>query len=44
MSQSGSTAHYKPLSQDVLDSIIQTAQGDVRNAVINFHFASQKSE
>lgn len=44
MSQAGSTAHYKPLSQDTLDSIVLTAQGDVRNAVINLHFASQKSE
>lgn len=43
MSKSGSSEHYKPLSQGVLDSIILTSQGDVRNAVINFHFASQKS-
>lgn len=43
ISKPGTSEHYKPLSQDVLDSIILTSEGDVRNAVINFHYASQKS-
>ena len=34
--------YYKPPNQDTSDSICMSAQGDIRNAVINIHFASLK--
>lgn len=34
---------YKTATNDLIDSIVANANGDVRNAVINFHFALQKS-
>lgn len=33
---------YKSPSPDVIDSIIISAQGDIRNALINLHFSSLK--
>lgn len=33
---------YKLPTSDLIESIILTSQGDIRNAVINLHFASQK--
>ena len=34
---------YQSPSQEIIDSIIESAQGDLRNATINLHFASLKS-
>lgn len=33
---------YKSPSQDIIESIIVSAQGDIRNALINLHFSSLK--
>lgn len=33
---------YKELQTDILDSIILTCKGDIRNAIINLHLISQK--
>lgn len=33
---------YKSPSPDIIDSIIISAQGDIRNALINLHFSSLK--
>lgn len=43
MSTTGFTSFYKQPSTELVDSIIFTSNGDIRNAVINLHFASQKS-
>lgn len=37
------SSQYKQITSDQIDSIILTSQGDIRNAMINLHFASQKS-
>lgn len=42
MSQPGYSKFYKQPSQDMIDSIIFASQGDIRSAVLNLHFASQK--
>lgn len=44
MKQTGFQNYYKEPSSDVIDSIVLSSQGDLRNAVINLHFASQKSK
>lgn len=44
MKQSGFQKYYNQPSVDVVDSIVLSSQGDLRNAVINLHFASQKSK
>lgn len=36
------TKVYRPPTTNLLDSIIVSAQGDVRNALINLHFSSLK--
>lgn len=33
---------YKSPSSDIIESIIVSAQGDIRNALINLHFSSLK--
>lgn len=33
---------YKPVSQDIVDTINLSSQGDLRNAIINLHFSSLK--
>lgn len=38
------TDTYKVPSETVIDSIIFAAQGDIRNALINLHFASLKGK
>lgn len=43
MSTAGFSSFYKQPSNELIDSIIFTSNGDIRNAVINLHFASQKS-
>lgn len=43
MSTTGFSNFYKPPSTELVESIIFTSNGDIRNAVINLHFASQKS-
>lgn len=43
MSQPGFQQYYTEPTQDTIDSIVLSSQGDVRSAVINLHFASQKS-
>lgn len=42
MSHKSMNAFYKLPTADLIESIILTSQGDIRNAVINLHFASQK--
>ena len=37
-------AIYKTPSAEVVDSIVVSAQGDIRNALMNFHFSSLKGE
>lgn len=43
MSQPGYDQYYIEPSQDTIDSIVLSSQGDMRSAVINLHFTSQKS-
>lgn len=35
---------YTTVAADVVDSIVLSSQGDLRNAMINMHMAAQKSE
>lgn len=44
MAQPGFQAYYTEPSKDTIDSIVLSSQGDIRSAVINLHFASQKSK
>ncbi|XP_062552169.1 cell cycle checkpoint protein RAD17-like [Armigeres subalbatus] len=37
------TQHYRMPSQDMIDSIILSSQGDLRSATLNVHFASLKN-
>lgn len=43
MGQPGFKPYYIEPSKDTIDSIVLSSQGDIRSAVINLHFASQKS-
>lgn len=43
MDQPGFKSYYIEPSKDTIDSIVLSSQGDIRSAVINLHFASQKS-
>ncbi|XP_031625363.1 cell cycle checkpoint protein RAD17 [Contarinia nasturtii] len=43
MGQPGFKVYYSEPSKDQIDSIVLSAQGDIRSAVINLHFASQKN-
>lgn len=43
MGQPGFKEYYDEPSKDLIESIVLSAQGDIRSAVINLHFASQKS-
>lgn len=43
MAQPGFQQYYTEPSQDTIDSIVLSSQGDLRSAVINLHFTSQKS-
>lgn len=43
MSQPGFKVYYTEPAKDVVESIVLSSQGDIRSAVINLHFASQKS-
>lgn len=43
MQQPGFQHHYIEPSAETIDSIVLSSQGDLRSAVINLHFASQKS-
>lgn len=43
MSTNGFSSFYKQPSTELVESIIFTSNGDIRNAVINLHFTSQKS-
>lgn len=43
MAQPGFQQYYTEPNQDTIDSIVLSSQGDLRSAVINLHFASQKS-
>lgn len=36
--------YYKQPTNDLIDNLLLTSKGDIRNAVINLHFASQKSK
>lgn len=44
MSQTGFQKYYTEPNKEIIDSIVLTSQGDIRSAVINLHFASQKSK
>lgn len=44
MSQPGYSNYYKSPTTEVLESVMLAAQGDIRSAVINLHFATQKSK
>lgn len=44
MNQPGFQAYYTEPNKDTVDSIVLSSQGDIRSAVINLHFASQKSK
>lgn len=44
MSQPGFQKYYTEPNKDTIDSIVLSSQGDIRNAVINLHFASQKGK
>ncbi|XP_055600246.1 cell cycle checkpoint protein RAD17 [Uranotaenia lowii] len=39
----GMAQHYRVPSQDVIESIVLSSQGDLRNATLNMHFASLKN-
>lgn len=43
MSQPGFQQYYTEPNKDIINSIVLSSQGDLRSAVINLHFASQKS-
>lgn len=43
MNQPGFKVYYTEPSKDTIDTIVLSSQGDIRSAVINLHFASQKS-
>lgn len=42
MAQEELKNYYKPVSQDIVDTIGLSSQGDLRNAIINLHFSSLK--
>lgn len=42
MGQEGFKKYYTEPSKEMIDSIVLSSQGDIRSAVINLHFASQK--
>lgn len=42
MAQEKLRDYYKPVSQDIVDTIGLSSQGDLRNAIINLHFSSLK--
>lgn len=42
MAQPAFARHYRTVAADELDSIVLTAQGDLRNAMINMHMLAQK--
>lgn len=44
MTQPAFRQHYKTVASDAVDSIVLTAQGDLRNAMITMHMAAQKGE
>ena len=44
MGQNGFKKYYTEPSKDTIESIVLSSQGDIRSAVINLHFASQKSK
>lgn len=44
MAEPGFQQYYTEPSGETIDSIVLSSQGDLRNAVINLHFASQKSK
>lgn len=44
MAQPAFARYYKSMQLDAVESIVLTAQGDLRNAMINMHVAAQKSE
>lgn len=44
MAQPGFKTYYTEPSKETIDNIVLSSQGDIRSAVINLHFASQKSE
>lgn len=44
MTQTGFQAYYTEPGKDIIDSIVLSSQGDIRSAVINLHFASQKGK
>lgn len=44
MNQPGFQTYYTEPNKDMIDSIVLSSQGDIRSAVINLHFASQKSK
>lgn len=43
MEQPGFKKYYDNPNKDDIDNIVFSSQGDIRSAVINLHFASQKS-
>ncbi|XP_055326402.1 cell cycle checkpoint protein RAD17-like [Sitodiplosis mosellana] len=43
MGQNGFKKYYTEPSKDTIESIVLSSQGDIRSAVINLHFASQKN-
>lgn len=44
MAQPGFKKYYTEPSNETVDNIVLSSQGDIRSAVINLHFASQKSK
>lgn len=44
MAQPGFKIYYTEPSNETVDNIVLSSQGDIRSAVINLHFASQKSK
>lgn len=43
MGQPGFKTYYTEPNKETIDSIVLSSQGDIRSAVINLHFSSQKS-
>lgn len=43
MLDDGYSEQFKPPSNEVIDSIILTSQGDVRSAIMNLHMASLRN-
>lgn len=43
MTQPAFQNYYDNPNKDMIESIVLSSQGDIRSAVINLHFASQKS-